>query len=70
MDKKYKIVKIHNRDGYYDERKTIVGKTGTFTEHDMRDVETYPKNFVNGTFYPDNEEGLSYYFYAVKLEEL
>ena len=33
-------------------------------------AETYPKNFVNGTFYPDNEEGLSYYFYAVKLEEL
>jgi len=39
MDKKYKIVKIHKRDGYYGQRKEIAGKIGIFAEHDMSDID-------------------------------
>jgi len=70
MDKKYKIIKIHKRDGYYGQRKEIAGKIGIFAEHDMSDIDTFPKGFVNGTFYPDDETDGHYYFYAVKLEEV
>ena len=58
------------KDGYYSERKYLIGKIGIFAEHDMSSVVTFPKDFVNGNFYPDDETGGHYYFYAVKLEEV
>ena len=63
----YKIIGVHKKDAFYQDRKSIIGLIGTF-EKDRCQFRV-PKGFLAGSFYVPNSDN-KIYFYAVKVEEV
>ena len=68
----YKIIGVHKKDAFYQDRKSIIGLIGTF-EKDRCQFRV-PKGFLAGSFYvsdgiyPNSDNKI--YFCAVKVEEV